>query len=757
VRGRETTEAGTSAGARANRRVGFRRPGFRRLRTKLTVYSLALFALVLCGITGAVYLSVERNAARVVSDELAASAVVFDRTWQLRTEQLQASAGLLAHDFGFRAAVATRDGATIGSALENLRRRLGAHRGFVIDADGRVLASVGAGAPAAAFTWSGDGEAESGVLMLRDGPYQAVSAPVLAPAPVGEMVFASRLDAPEMAALVRLSPIAFQPQVLVRAPDGRWSHGAEGLSAAELAHAAAALAQPRSAPPAARRIGPWIEVVRPLQTLGPARAALLLRYPLAAALAPYRGLLALVLLFGAAGLLLVAAGAWMLALEVTRPIRALREAAERLERGEAAEVAVSGRDEIAALAETFNHMAEEIVRRESALELAREAAEAANRAKSEFLANMSHEIRTPLNGVLGMAQVLAASAKDELQAERLGVIRQSGEALLAVLNSILDLSKIEAGRIEIEALDFDLAQAVSAACEPFVSVAAQKGVEFRIEIDPAAAGMRRGDPLRVRQVLSNLSSNAVKFTAAGRIVVRVTAKARSVAFEVADTGLGIPPERLGDIFEKFTQVDGSVTRRFGGTGLGLAICRELVTAMGGRIGVTSAPGEGAVFRFTLPLARVAGRKAAPAPQAAAPNGSIRLLVADDNETNRQIVAALLEPFEADLTLACDGREAVEAFAAGAFDLVLMDIQMPRLDGFGALREIRAAEAAAGRTPTPVLALSANVMTHQVAEYAAAGFDGVVPKPIEVERLVAAINAAVAARADPESDARAARA
>ncbi|MDB5446319.1 MAG: histidine kinase, partial [Phenylobacterium sp.] len=548
-----------------------RGPQFRRLRTKLTAYSLALFAFVLCGIMSAVYASVERNAERVVSHELAADAVVFDRMWQLRTDQLETSASLLAHDFGFRAAVATRERATIGSALENLRRRLGAHRGVVVDADGTVLASAGAGASALGFSWTADGEGDSGVLVLADGPYQAVSAPVLAPTPVGEVVFASRLDAQEMAALVRLSPIAFEPQVLVQSADGRWTSGAGGLSQPELAHAAAVLKAGPSARPQAHKIGPWIEVVRPLRTLGPAHAALVLRYPMSAALAPYQGLLALVLLFGAAGLGLVACGGWMLALEVTRPIRALSAAAERLERGEEVQVAVSGRDEIAGLGHTFNRMAEGILRREAALELAREAAESANRAKSEFLANMSHEIRTPLNGVLGMAQVMALSATDETQAARLAVIRQSGEALLGVLNSILDLSKIEAGQMDIDDADFDLAATVSAACEPFVMLAAQKGVGFAIEIDAEAAGRRRGDGLRLRQVLSNLAANAVKFTDAGRIAVRVTPAADHVAFEVADTGVGIPPDRLGDIFEKFAQVDTSSTRRFGGTGLGLAI------------------------------------------------------------------------------------------------------------------------------------------------------------------------------------------
>ena len=396
---------------------------------------------------------------------------------------------------------------------------------------------------------------------------------------------------------------------------------------------------------------------------------------------------------------------------------------------------------------------------EQALIQAKDEAEAATRAKSAFLAAMSHEIRTPLNGVLGMAQAMAAGPLELAQRERLDVIRQSGETLLAVLNDVLDLSKIEAGRLELEDAEFNIAAVAAAAHAAFSAVAAQKGLAFDLTVTRAAAGAYRGDAARVRQVLNNLISNALKFTEAGSVMVTVGRRRGSLTLAVADTGIGMSPAQQAALFQQFAQADASTTRRFGGTGLGLAICRELAELMGGRIEVKSAEGHGSTFVATLPLHRLErpARKAVSHSVAttrahphSADGGGLRLLAAEDNPVNQLVLKTLLSQIGVEVVMVGDGVDAVAAWESSEWDVILMDVQMPRMDGPTAVRFIRERELAQGRRRTPIVALTANTMTHQVREYLAAGMDGFVAKPIEVDRLFAALEAALS-MPTPEPD------
>ncbi len=380
-----------------------------------------------------------------------------------------------------------------------------------------------------------------------------------------------------------------------------------------------------------------------------------------------------------------------------------------------------------------------------AREEARQAAETANRAKSDFLATMSHEIRTPLNGVLGMAQAMERDLLAPTQRQRLKVIRESGAALMDLLDDLLDLSRIDAGRLTLETHDFDLRAAVEAAHAAFAAAARAKGLAYPLEIDPAVDGLWRGDSGRVRQILSNLISNAVKFTHAGEVAVRLAKSASGIRLEVADTGIGIAPDRVARLFEKFVQADASATREYGGTGLGLAICQELCRAMGGAITVGSAPGSGATFALELPLRQVesAAPEALPPPGFGPAEGVVRVLAAEDNPVNREVLKALLAQFDLEPTMVENGAEAVRAWESAHWDLILMDVQMPVMDGPTAAMTIRAREALTGRARTPIVAVTANTQAHQVASYRAAGMDDVVGKPINVAELFAAMVGAAA--------------
>jgi signal transduction histidine kinase/CheY-like chemotaxis protein len=476
--------------------------------------------------------------------------------------------------------------------------------------------------------------------------------------------------------------------------------------------------------------------------------------PSLAPLLPKFMALTFILLFGGVGVALFLSRS--LAHRVIAPVQKLSAAMNEVAAGGGFEpVEVGAQDELfRSLTDSFNHLLGKLAEREEdlrramrELEQARDAANAANVLKTQFLANMSHEIRTPLNGVLAMAEVMAMGELAPVQRDRLQIIRQSGGLLLAVLNDVLDLSKIEAGKLTLLNEPFELEPVLRSVGESFSVMAEGKGLGFEVEVDPAAAGWWRGDADRLRQIVGNLLSNAVKFTPQGAVAARVeVAQNGALRFRVSDTGVGIAAEKRTTLFEKFTQADNSATRRFGGTGLGLAICRELTQMMGGTIEVESREGHGSIFTVELPLSRAepAGAEA-PGVAHAEPSG-LRLLAAEDNATNQQVLAAVMESLGIDIDIVPDGQEAVEAWRAHPYDLILMDIQMPVMDGIAAARAIRAAERNGGRARTPIVALTANALTHQVEEYLAAGMDGHVAKPIEIAKLYEAISVALNAAA-----------
>lgn len=770
---------------------------------KLTIIYSSFFLLISIPVAVSYYYFTLAQIKEDVRKEFASSKMVFRTLLRLRTEQISDSVRLLTQDFGFREAVATHDAQTIASALDNLKKRLKVGWGVVVDADGKVIAGASPSqnryyANRLLLSTAEDRGAASDIAVINGAVQQVVAMPVLAPELVGWAVFGLNLDTSELQSMSDMSPLHFDSVILYTDGDGKWIQAPVAGSASlgddvfdfVLRHLSR---DNRRVLEAKGGDGNQLLLISALPVAHSSHpVALVLRVRLRDVLARFESLFYVLVIIATAGFILLTIGSWVLSVGVTRPLRRLAAAAREFGQGRYSELRLQNRsDEIGHLASSFSIMASEIENRtrqlreanaglesrvaerskqlteineklmkeiehrkrsEEALRVSKTKAEQANRAKDDFLATMSHELRTPMNGIMGIVHYLKNAEMPNDARKNLDILEESAHSLLTILNDVLDFAKIESGKIDIQEEAFSLYRVITGLEDLWRAAANDKGLEFRIEARFDEDAIFIGDKTRIRQIINNYLNNAVKFTEEG--VVTLAAEVRETGgagvelrLSVTDTGVGIRPDEIPMLFEKFSQLEGGKARRFGGTGLGLAICRRLARAMGGEVGVDSTPGEGSEFWCVLPLSRAnetailekeTANGGAAKGRGASTRKDLRILLVEDNDINVRVMSLFIEQLGYTVSeVARNGVDAVDLVCErGDFDVVLMDLRMPKMDGLEATRRIRNAGFSAAELP--IIALTADTMESDRRACIEAGMTDFIGKPVSPNALSAAL-------------------